>query len=272
MRNKSKICVTISLLVASVFLTGCITSAGPQYMTSNTPRPSSGGFNMMSKQDEIQIGRQEFARLKASKPRTRDASKQRDAERVLRRLVKENKLENEYPWEIYVFADNTPNAFALPGGKIGLFDGIFKYTQNDAGLASIIGHEMAHITSRHASQRATRQALSGVGAGILAGVLSGGDPAAARELSEVFGMGVQGLVVLPYSREAEFEADRIGVLYMSHGGYNPKESVKVFKRFQQMGGARPPVWLSTHPPIEQRIQQIRMNMDRYERIYEKKRS
>lgn len=250
-------------------LTGCVTGGGPQYVTSSTPRPSSGGFNMLSHEDEIRIGRQEFAKIRAQKPPTRDASKQRMAERVLTQLVKANNLQNSYPWEIQVFSDSTPNAFALPGGKIGLFDGVFKYAKNEAGLAAIIGHEMAHITARHAGQRATRQAMSGAGAAILAGVLSGGDPAAARALSQVFGMGAQGLVVLPYSREAEFEADRIGVLYMSHAGYDPREAIRVFERFQQAGGARPPAWLSTHPPMEQRIHQIKMNMDRYRGIYER---
>lgn len=139
----------LAAILCGVLLGGCVTSGGPQYVTSNTPRPNSGGFNMMSLQDEISIGQQQFAKMKAQKPRTRDASRQRMAESVLRRLVRANNLQNTYSWEVYVFADSTPNAFALPGGKIGLFDGIFKYTKNEAGLAAIIGHEMAHVTSRH---------------------------------------------------------------------------------------------------------------------------
>jgi predicted Zn-dependent protease len=262
-----------ALLLCLAALPGCVSiTSGPQHITHNNATPTSGGFNMISLEEEIALGHREFAKVKAQKPRTRDASKQQTAQRVLNRLIAANKLQNAYPWEIIVFADNTPNAFALPGGKIGIHDGIFKYTKNDDGLAAVIAHEMVHITARHATQRVSRQMTAGIVSAGLASIIAGGDPNMAQGLGQIFGMGANVGVVLPYSREAEFEADRIGVLYMARAGYDPKESVKVWRRFEKSGGSRPPQWLSTHPYTSERIRQIEMNMPRYLSVYNSSRS
>jgi len=255
-----------------VGLTGCITTSGPQYISLSPSKPPNSNFNLISLEEEITLGHREFAKVKAQKPLTPNASYQQTAQRVLQRLLLANNLQDAFPWEIVVFADSTPNAFALPGGKIGIHDGIFKYTQNDDGLAAVIAHEMVHITARHATQRVSRQLTAGIlGAG-LATILSGGDSNTTASLTQIFDFGTHLGVVLPYSREAEFEADRIGVHYMARAGYNPEEALNVWRRFEKNIGPRPPPWLATHPPTSERIRQIQMNMPYYKTIYNQSRT
>ena len=172
----------------------------------------------------------------------------------------------EYHWEFAVIQDDRMvNAFALPGGKVAVFTGILKYTKNDAGLATVMGHEVAHALQRHGAERISRNILEqiaqlGAMAGAVAGVV---DPGAMQALQSAYGVGV----ALPFNRRQESEADFIGLRLMAEAGYDPREAVPFWERMsgcpRNMIGrlcfrsaAAIPEFLSTHPSDVSRIQQI----------------
>ena len=154
-------------------------------------------------------------------------------------------------WEYRVFENNSPNAFVLPGGKVGVTTGLLRVVQNDDQLAAVIGHEVAHTAARHAAERYSQTALAQGAVGLTGQVIE------SRVLQQIIGAGVQGAVLLPYSRQHELEADRLGVDYMVRAGYRPREAITLWRNMaaQRTGGSTPQ-WMSTHPSDETRIQQL----------------
>jgi len=165
----------------------------------------------------------------------------------------------QFVWEISVIKDDqTKNAFALPGGKIAVYTGIFPIAKNESGLAAILGHEVIHALARHGAERMSQ----GLAAEI---VLTGADMALATEgtgagtrqaIMQALGLGAQVGVLLPYSREHESEADYIGVLLAAQAGYDPREAIRVWQRMKTAGGEQPPEFLSTHPSHDRRIEEL----------------
>ncbi len=163
-------------------------------------------------------------------------------------------------WEFVVFDDPTPNAFALPGGKVGVHTGLFQVSQNEGGLAAVMGHEVAHVVARHSGERLSRGVLSAGAVAVGTKVIqeqTGLNPAV---VAGGLGAGAA-LSQLSHSREQELEADRLGALYMARAGYDPSESVKLWQRFaeyrqksSQQGQG--PAFLRTHPLDETRIAQL----------------
>ncbi|MGH7208567.1 MAG: M48 family metallopeptidase [Nitrospiraceae bacterium] len=172
----------------------------------------------------------------------------------------------EYHWEFAVIQDDRMvNAFALPGGKVAVFTGLLKYTKNEAGLATVMGHEVAHALQRHGAERISRNILEQIAQiGAMAGAAAGAvDPAAMQGLQSAYGVGV----ALPFNRRQESEADFIGLRLMAEAGYDPREAVPFWERMsgcpRNMIGrlcfrsaAAIPEFLSTHPSDVSRIQQI----------------
>ncbi len=172
----------------------------------------------------------------------------------------------EYHWEFAVIQDDRMvNAFALPGGKVAVFTGLLKYTQNEAGLATVMGHEVAHALQRHGAERVSRNILEQIAQlGAMAGAASGAvDPGVLQGVQNAYGVGV----ALPFNRRQESEADQIGLLLMAKAGYDPREAVPFWERMsgcpRQMIGklcfrsaAAIPEFLSTHPSDETRIRGI----------------
>jgi predicted Zn-dependent protease len=144
----------------------------------------------------------------------------------------------------------------LPGGKIVVYTGILPVTQNEAALATVMGHEMAHATSRHGSQRVFEQNLAQTAMSGVAMSLSDMDYDKQRAIMGALGAGAQYGVLMPFSRKHESEADEIGLLYMARAGYDPQESIRFWKRMENTGGNQPPEFLSTHPSHGTRIQQL----------------
>lgn len=166
----------------------------------------------------------------------------------------------DFEWEYRVIEDKQANAFALPGGKIGVYTGILPITRDEAGLAAVLAHEVAHVTARHGGERLSQQLAAQVGVsalGIVAGVATG-DPGATRLAAAAFGLGAQYGVLMPFSRAQESEADRIGLIYMAKAGYDPRAARDLWIRMAEASrnGTRPPEFLSTHPSEETRIKQI----------------
>ena len=186
-------------------------------------------------------------------------------ERVAGRIIEAAKRSkyaeaaNEFKWEVTVIKDDaTKNAFALPGGKIAVYTGIFPVADNESGLAAIVGHEVVHALARHGSERMSQGILAQiglVGASIALGT-QGFSPVTSQAAMSALGVGAQVGVLLPFSRAHESEADYIGLLLAADAGYDPHEAVRVWERMQQSGGHEPHEFLSTHPGHETRIKRL----------------
>lgn len=163
----------------------------------------------------------------------------------------------KWPWEFKVIDDaKTMNAFALPGGKVAFYTGIFKPAQNEAGIAAVMGHEVAHAVARHGAQRVSQSLL--VQAGLSAAALSTDDPKQRDAIVGGLGAGAALGILLPFSREHESEADAIGLVYMAKAGYDPRQAVEFWQRFKKAtGGDGPPEFLSTHPAPSSRIRALK---------------
>jgi predicted Zn-dependent protease len=150
----------------------------------------------------------------------------------------------------------TPNAFCLPGGKVGVYTGILPITKDEAGLATVVGHEVAHAVARHGAERVSQGLLFQLGGQALDVAMKNNSQTARQVALSAYGLGGQVGVLLPYSRKQESEADHIGLLYMARAGYDPRAAVDFWKRFaaykDQHGGGQPE-FLSTHPLDETRI-------------------
>lgn len=199
-------------------------------------------------------GNREFAAMKRRKPLARNGAYHAQVRRVAARLQAAVPSRGA-SWEFVVFEDPVPNAFALPGGKIGINSGMFQVTRNEAGLAAVLGHEMAHVTLNHAQAKRDTGALVGLGALVLDEVLAAqGGPSGLASTAGQYG------VLLPYSRGAELQADKLGAVYMAKAGYDPAEAVGLWRRFagwkRSRGQGGQPEFASTHPVDETRIRAL----------------
>lgn len=160
-------------------------------------------------------------------------------------------------WEVVVFQDRTANAFALPGGKIGVNTGLLPVARNQDQLATVLGHEVAHVIARHGAERVSQSQTADL---LQAGVAASGvvDPATStgKLALGALGLGVQYGVLMPYSRTQESEADLLGLDTMARAGFDPRQSVALWKNMEAAGGQQPPEFLSTHPSHETRIQDL----------------
>lgn len=159
-------------------------------------------------------------------------------------------------WEVNLFEEPSANAFALPGGKIGVNTGLLGVARSPDQLATVLGHEVGHVLARHGNERVSQNfAVQGglFTAGTLLGVLGGPSSSNQQLLFAALGLGAQVGVLLPYSRAQESEADQIGLDLMARAGFDPRQSIELWKNMIRAGGPRPPEFLSTHPDPESRI-------------------
>jgi predicted Zn-dependent protease len=161
------------------------------------------------------------------------------------------------PWEFVVFDNPEKNAFVLPGGKVGYFSGLMAISERDDHVATVLGHEVAHVTARHASERASQGMLAQLAAAGGQIAIAQSDIGFQREAAAILGLGIQFGILMPYSRLQELEADRIGVDYMHTAGYDVREAVRFWERMNAGGGRRPPEFLSTHPDPVTRMADLR---------------
>lgn len=243
--------VALTCLLASLLIVACRT----------VPETGRKQLNFLNPAEEAAMGLSEFRKIKKEKPISQNPEMNAIAQRVGQRLARVMPIQNA-EWEFVVFEDSTPNAFALPGGKVGIHSGLFQITKNEAGLAAVVGHEVAHVVARHAGERLSQNAVAGVvaaGAGYALG-----DNTRERAIASAALGGGTVLATRAFSRKQELEADKMGALYMARAGYDPRESVGLWQHFGQWraesGGANTPVFLSTHPLDERRIAELQAFM------------
>ena len=157
-------------------------------------------------------------------------------------------------WEVVVFKDPSPNAFALPGGKIGVHTGMLPVARTADQLAAVLGHEVGHVLAQHGNERVSQGELAALLMGVVDISLKKMDPDQKKLLLGGLGVGLQFGALLPFSRSQESEADLIGLRLMTRSGFNPKESVELWKNMKASAGGGGPEWLSTHPSPDSRIQ------------------
>jgi predicted Zn-dependent protease len=176
---------------------------------------------------------------------------------------------NGFEWEFNLIESEEVNAWCMPGGKVVVYSGILPVTQNENGLAVVMGHEIAHAAAKHSNERMSQALLAQLGGQTLAAALQN-EPQQTQEIwMSLFGVGVQVGAMLPYSRLQEGEADHLGLIFMAMAGYDPNSAVAFWQRMSQNAGAKPPEFLSTHPSDENRIQKIKSEMPEAMKYYKK---
>ena len=168
-------------------------------------------------------------------------------------------------WEVVVFDDKSANAFALPGGKIGVHTGLLEVASDQNQLASVIGHEIGHVLSQHGNERMSIQFASETSQQLLGAMIENGQQKA--DLMAALGLGGKYLVQLPYSRTHESEADVLGLELMAKAGFNPEASVQVWRNMSKTSKGEPMEFMSTHPSNDTRIEGLSANMPRATAIY-----
>ena len=177
--------------------------------------------------------------------------------RAVEDLLQEEGVEMHFEWEFNLIKDDKQaNAWCMPGGKIAVYTGILKFTQDETGLAVVMGHEVAHALARHGNERMTQ----GIGIGILSAALAFGlsdsDPGTRSLFLGAVGAGAQYGIILPFGRSQESEADRLGLQLMARAGYNPEAAIPFWERMAGNSKGAPPEFLSTHPSHDTRIADI----------------
>lgn len=174
-----------------------------------------------------------------------------------------------YKWEYSLIESKVPNAFCLPGGKVVVYSGILPITADKNGLAVVISHEIAHAVARHGNERMSQQLLVQFGGIALSEAVKTKPEETKGIYNTVYGIGSQVGLMLPYSREHEYEADQMGLIFMAMAGYNPEAAVEFWERMQAAGGEAPPEFMSTHPSNSNRINKIKNALPEALKYYKK---
>ncbi|HEX5545283.1 MAG TPA: M48 family metallopeptidase [Nitrospira sp.] len=274
MRTQKRIRVTMTfcLLMGGIGLPGCETN----------PYTGRSQLLMTSVGQEMQMGAQAYNQVK-NDPKMRPSQDPREVEpvkRVAARIVEAAKrskyaeMAKQFQWEVTVIKDDrTANAFALPGGKMAVYTGIFPMAKTEAGLAAVMGHEVVHALARHGAERMSQGQVANIGLQVVGAAvgMSSKNPVLGQATMAALGVGTQVGVLLPFSRKHESEADYVGILLAADAGYDPRESVSLWERMAQASGdGGPAEFLSTHPSHDTRIDQLKEWMPEAMAIYQKR--
>jgi predicted Zn-dependent protease len=219
--------------------------------------PGCANLNMFSDTELNALGAQAYAEATKEYPEITSGPQYEMVQRVGKKIAAAS--EESFAWEFKLLkADQVPNAFCLPGGKVAVYSGILPLTQNENGLAAVLGHEVAHATLRHGGKRMTQETLFGAAlAATQAGLeFSKMDTETKNLTLGALGLGGRVGMLLPYSRGHESEADVVGLRYAIRAGYDPFEAPKLWERMSKLGSSTPE-WLSTHPASEARATKLR---------------
>ena len=213
-------------------------------------------LNLISPDQANKMGDEAYAQVLKDNPRT-DNQKYQEMVRAVGARISAAANRPDFKWEFNVLKSTEVNAFCLPGGKVAFYDAIIPICQDETGIAVVMGHEVAHALANHSAERMTQ----GLGAELLGQLLGAGlskaSPAVQQNVMQLYGLGAQYGVILPFSRQQESEADHIGLILMAKAGYDPHAALDFWQRMESAGGGTPPEFLSTHPSGQTRIAQIK---------------
>ncbi len=247
------------LAAALLALTGCYT----------VPETGRRSMIIIPPNEELQMGAAAFTEMKTKEKLSTDIEANARVSRIGKRIA--DAVGDALPgakWEFVVFDEpKTVNAFALPGGKVGVYTGLINLASSDDEIAIVMGHEIAHVTARHGAERMSQ--------GLVAGLIGAGVEVATEEkkhrdmIRVAYGLGAAG-ATLAFSRGNESEADFIGLRYAARAGYNPMAAITFWRKMAaQKDGPQPPKWISTHPPHAERISDLQQWMPEVLPLYEK---
>ncbi|MDP1665654.1 MAG: M48 family metallopeptidase [Methylobacter sp.] len=238
-------CKKIFPILVTCLLSACVTSP--------TGRSQ---FVFMPDEQINQMGLQAFDNLKKQKPVSTNSKYNQLANCIARAITQETGGN----WEVAVFEDASPNAFALPGNKIGIHTGMLALADNQDQLAAVIGHEIGHVLAKHSNERASQEMAVSSGMGIIQAV-SAPQTALGQTALGLLGVGAQYGILMPYSRVHESEADTIGVDLMAKAGFDPRQSIGLWQKMEQVSQGQQPIeFMSTHPSHATRIQDLEKRM------------
>jgi predicted Zn-dependent protease len=210
----------------------------------------------MPESEMTQMGLQAFDNIKKETPVDRNVTTNAYVQCVGQAITREV---GRGDWEIVVFEDQDANAFALPGNKIGVNTGLLKVAKNQDQLATVIGHEVAHVLSHHSNERVSQKFAVEQGVALISAIASP-QSGTGQSLMGLLGVGAQYGILMPYSRIQESEADLLGLDLMARAGFNPRESINLWKNMTRAGNGQPPEFLSTHPSHSTRITDLNAHM------------
>ncbi|MBX3437692.1 MAG: M48 family metallopeptidase, partial [Planctomycetaceae bacterium] len=225
---------------------------------SNTPLTGRRQMVLVPESQEVLLGTQAFQQILVEKRLSENKDLAAAVNRVGRRIAD---VANKpgYDWEFRVIADDEMNAFALPGGKVAIHEGIIPICQDEAGLAVVMSHEIGHVLARHGAERMTQETIAAGAGGVLNSISrEKTDSTTSDQIMQGYGIASRYGVLLPYSRKHESEADAIGLILMAKAGYDPSAAPEFWERFAQKSGAKPPELLSTHPADARRAAALRV--------------
>lgn len=236
-----------TIVLLTLFVAACAT----------VPYTNRRQFNLISKGEEMQLGAQAYSEVTSKEKASTNAQYQAMVDRAGSRIAEVSE-EKDFQWEFKVLASDQVNAFCLPGGKVAFYEGIMPICGDETGVAVVMGHEIAHALASHGAERMTQ----GLGAQMVGTILQVGlaktEPTTQARAMQLFGVGAQYGLILPWGRKQESEADKIGLILMAKAGYDPRQAIAFWERMDaKAGGQKPPEFLSTHPSGETRISNIK---------------
>ncbi|MBQ4814072.1 M48 family metallopeptidase [Pseudoalteromonas luteoviolacea] len=248
----------VACMLVALALSGCKTS--PTGRTQIMLYPE-------QKMDEMGVA--SFDQLKSEQTIEGEANSNQYVSCIADALIAQ--LPNKYAsqkWEVVVFKDESANAFALPGGKIGVHTGLLKVAKNQHQLAAVMGHEVGHVIAQHANERVSQSTLLQAGLQVSNVVMEMNNIEYRNAIMQGLGVGAQVGIALPFSRSHETEADIIGLELMAKAGFKPAGAVELWQNMEKLGGERPMEFLSTHPSPDNRIQRLTDKMPAANSLYQ----
>ena len=233
---------------------------------SSVPVTGRRQLNIVNDSEVLSSSLTEYQSYMKTAKKSTNAAQTAQVERVGKRIAAateaylkshggESEIKN-FSWEFNLVQNNELNAFCMPGGKIVVYEGLMKIISKDDELAVVLGHEVAHAVAKHSNERMSQQVLAQYGAGILGQALSGKSAAIQQIAGQVYGLGANYGVILPFSRKHESEADNIGLVFMRLAGYNPEVAIEFWKKMSSSSTSSVPEIASTHPSDTRRIADI----------------
>jgi len=240
-------------LCLTFFVTGC----------SSVPYTGRSRLIMTSESSENEMGAEAWEDLKSKEKISKDAALNKTTTNVSLNIAKVAE-KPDYRWEFVVFQSDTPNAFCLPGGKIGVYTGIFNYMDNESELAAVVGHEVGHAIARHGGERIAHGIFQEVGMIALSLGTSN------QNILDAYGAATNLGAVLPYSRLHEYEADYIGMILMAKAGYDPSGTITFWQKFKTISNESSLAeFFSTHPMSEKRLEEMQNHLSEARGYYQK---